>query len=316
MAGIIISLNPAVDVEWRLPSVVPEEKNELTSETRWPGGKGINVARWLAWLGRPQRLFLPLGGSTGRELAAGLKAEKLRFSAFPLSQPNRANVVVTPGIGPQFRFNATWPRLGSTEARRLRDEAGSWVRRSDPIVISGTLAFGAPVSTYAHLVKLARQAGRRVFLDCDREPFARAAQEQPFLVKPNEYELGQWAGRTLSKQSEVVTAAEELSEVTRGWVLVSRGEAGAILVNTRERVGLQARIPAVTVRNTVGAGDALLAGTIAAVLAGKPVADWLADGVSIGTAATQVAPGRLPTQAQWRRIRREVVVTGIGGVGS
>lgn len=313
MAGVIISLNPAVDVEWRLPSVVPEEKNELTSESRWPGGKGINVARWLAWLGQPQRLFLPLGGSTGRELAAGLKAEKLSFSAFPLSQPNRANVVVTPGTGPQYRFNATWPHLSAAEARKLRDEAVAWVKRSDPVVISGTLAFGAPASTYAQLVKLARHSGRRVFLDCDREPFARAAREQPFLVKPNEYELGQWAGRTLSQLSDVVAAARELSEVTRGWVLVSRGEAGAILVNTRERVSLQARSPAVTVRNTVGAGDALLAGTITAVLAGKPMTDWLADGVSIGTAATQVAPGRLPTPAQWRRIRRELVVTEVGG---
>lgn len=312
MAGIIISLNPAVDVEWRLPSVVPEEKNELKSETRWPGGKGINVARWLAWLGRPQRIFLPLGGPTGRELAAGLKSEKLQFSAFPLSQPNRANVVVTPDTGPQFRFNASWPRLNRTEARRLRDKTGSWVRRSDPVVISGTLAFGAPANTYAHLVKLGRQAGQRVFVDCDREPFARAAREQPFLVKPNEYELGQWAGRPLSSRYEVVTAAGELSDVTQGWVLVSCGEAGAILVNTRERVSLQARIPAVKVRNTVGAGDALLAGTIAAVLAGKPVVDWLADGVATGTSATQVAPGQLPTKAQWRRIRRDVVVTELG----
>ena len=191
MAGLVISLNPAVDVEWRLDRVLPEEKNEIEVETRWPGGKGINVARWLRWLGLPAHLFLPLGGATGRELATGLRAEGLRFTGFPIPGSTRANVVVTPREGPQYRFNATWPRLARRDALALRRAACERVAQSDPVVISGTLAFGAPADTYAAIVRSARKEGRRVFLDCDREPFERAARERPFLVKPNEYELGQ-----------------------------------------------------------------------------------------------------------------------------
>lgn len=302
MAALVVSLNPAVDCEWRLRSVVPEEKNELTSEVRWPGGKGINVARWLNWLAVPGRLFLPLGGGTGRELATGLRAEGLRFVRFPLSQPNRVNVVVTPDRGPQFRFNQTWPRLNPGEARRLVDRAGQLVAQADPVVISGTLAFGAPAGSYARLVAAANRANRRVFLDCDREPFALAAQERPFLVKPNEHELGQWAGRTLKRPAEVLSAARRLSRTTGGWVLVSRGERGALLVNAAEGVALEAAAPAVEVRNTVGAGDALLAGAVAAAQGFDDPGVLLRWAVATGSAAAEVSPGKLPSRRRWREL--------------
>ena len=116
MSPLVISLNPALDAEWRVRDIVPEEKNELVDEHRWPGGKGVNVARWLKWLGTEARLFLPLGGATGDELAAGLRSEKIRFTRFRLGQPTRVNVVVTPETGPQYRFNPSWPRVGRAEA--------------------------------------------------------------------------------------------------------------------------------------------------------------------------------------------------------
>ncbi len=302
MAGLVVALNPAVDVEWRLAQVVPEEKNELEGESRWPGGKGVNVARWLQWLGCPARVFLPLGGDTGKELAAGLRREGLRFTSFRILQPNRANVVVTPRVGPQFRFNATWPRLGKREAGRLKAAAIRHAALANPLVISGTLAFGAPPDTYAAIVSAAVRQGRRVFIDCDREPFARAAKERPFLVKPNEHELGQWEGRKLRADQEVLRAARKLASVTGGWVLVSRGSKGALLVSVNpHEVVWEASVPPTRVRNAVGAGDALLAGVIATVESGLSPEEWLRRGVATGTAATQVAPGRTPSRAEWRR---------------
>lgn len=306
--GLVISFNPAVDVEWRLPRVLPEEKNEIEAESRWPGGKGINVARWLRWSGFPSRVLLPLGGSTGRELARGLRLEKIRFIRFPISGSNRCNVVVSPQTGPQFRFNATWPRLEKAESQGLKSLATDWIRRSDPVVFSGTLAFGSPMGTYADLAREARRAGVRLFLDCDREPFARAARQQPFLVKPNEFELAQWAGQDLGSDSEVLSAAEALSTLTRNWVLVSRGERGALLVNSRLGHAMQATPPRVAVRNTVGAGDALLAAVVAESSASHDPVDWLVAGVAAGTAATQVVPGTLPSRADWEKMKARIRV--------
>lgn len=306
MAALVISLNPAVDCEWRVKSVVPEEKNEILAEVRWPGGKGINVARWLAWLGEPGRLFLPLGGDTGRELATGLRAEGIRFSRFPLDQANRVNVVVTPESGPQFRFNQTRPKWDAANSRRLVAKASALAARANPVVISGTLAFGAPADSYARIAASAKRTGRRVFLDCDREPFRRALAESPFLVKPNEFELAQWTGRELPSPDEVRRAAADLSRATGGYVLVSRGAAGALLVGEAAGISLWAGVPKVEVRNTVGAGDAMLAGAIAASNQSDQPANWLRWAIATGCAATEVAPGKLPSRRRWRQLLAQV----------
>lgn len=308
MAALVISLNPAVDCEWRVRAVLAEEKNEIVDETRWPGGKGINVARWLNWLNVGSRIFLPLGGPTGRELAAGLRAEGIRFVGFPLGEPNRVNVVVTPDSGPQYRFNQTRPRVTGPLARRLVSRAAELSGRADPVIISGTLAFGAPAGSYARIARTARNAGRRVFLDCDREPFANALAERPFLVKPNEFELGQWANRNLSDNASVRAAAVELSAKTGGYVLVSRAAAGALLINANTGVKLAAGVPPVTVRNTVGAGDAMLAGAVAASLQSDDPELLLRWAVATGCAATEAAPGKLPAMRRWRSLVGSVPV--------
>ena len=314
MTPLVVSLNPAVDVEWRVIEVLPEEKNELLSERRWPGGKGVNVARWLIWLDTPGRLVLPLGGEAGRELAADLKREGIEFAAFPLRESTRVNVVVTPnpGNGPQYRFNPTWPRLTIREASGLRRQVLALVSKgavSDPVVLSGTLAFGAPPDTYARLVRAARRVGRPAVLDCDRQPFALAVKEGPWLVKPNEFELAQWAGKKLRTERFEYRAARALADATGGWVLMSRGSRGAWLINGKDpRAAWSASAPRVTPRNRVGAGDAMLAGAIAASGDEDPC-EWLRNAVATGTTATQVPPGELPSRALWRRLRSAVRIT-------
>ena len=308
MHPLVVSLNPSIDAEWRVPRVVPEEKNELLDERRWPGGKGVNVARWLGWLGETPRLFLPLGGDPGRELAAGLRREGIRFTRFALRQPTRVNVIVTPDQGPQLRFNPSWPRVDRTEARALLAQATALAERANPVVVSGTLTFGAPADTYARLVRRATAAGRPVFLDCDREPFALAVRQRPFLVKPNEYELAQWAGRALGSPADVLQAVRELSGQTGGWVLLSRGGDGAWLVNAGSGIELAAAAPHIAVRNGVGAGDAMLAATVHRVMAGATPEDWLRHAVATGTAATQVPPGKLPSRKLWRELLKGIRV--------
>lgn len=307
MSALVIALNPAVDCEWRVEAVRAEEKNEIAGEVRWPGGKGINVARWLQWLGFPARLFLPLGGDTGRELSAGLRREGIRFTRFPIAAANRVNVVVTPARGPQYRFNQTVPRFNLGTSKRLVARARQLAVRSDPVVISGTLAFGAPADSYARIAAAVAKSAGRFFLDCDREPFRLALQHRPHLVKPNEHELGQWAGRPLSKFADQWAAAQDLSRETGGYVLLSRGGEGAWLVHARAEVHLQAAAPAVVVRNTVGAGDAMLAGAVMAAAKEDP-AELLRWAVATGCAATEVAPGKLPRRRRWRELLASVQV--------
>lgn len=111
MSALVLALNPSIDAEWQVDDVLWEEKNNVLSERRWPGGKGINVARWLKHLGERPHLLLPLGGAAGRELAAGLRAEKIPATIIHLEQPTRVNVIVTSSRGGQIRFNPLGPRV-------------------------------------------------------------------------------------------------------------------------------------------------------------------------------------------------------------
>ena len=116
---LIFSLNPAVDVEWIVPKVLWEEKNNILSERRWAGGKGVNVARWFRLLsgdtGEESQLVIPLGGLTGREMEEYLAQDGIPFRAFPLKDSTRANIIVTTDDKRQLRFNPLGPELSNWE---------------------------------------------------------------------------------------------------------------------------------------------------------------------------------------------------------
>jgi fructose-1-phosphate kinase PfkB-like protein len=103
ISAIVLAHNPCIDVEWHVEDLRWEEKNNVLSERRWAGGKGVNVARWLNHLGGHPLLLVPLGGGPGAELATHLREENLPAKALRLSQPTRVNVVITTDDGRQLR---------------------------------------------------------------------------------------------------------------------------------------------------------------------------------------------------------------------
>lgn len=324
MCALVLALNPSIDVEWRVADVLWEEKNNVHSERRWAGGKGLNVARWLKHLGGQPQLLLPLGGKTGGELAGYLREEKIPAQIIRLREPTRVNIIVTTNAGRQMRFNPSGPKLSRSEwggilkrveqnlkqrcaapggarhsvraaVQRSRNGAHGVPRPTGLLILSGSLPRGVPVTAYARLIRFAHWFGVRTLLDCDGPVFAAAIQARPFLVKPNEHELAQWWRQPLCSEGEFVRAARALSEQTRGWVLVSRGAKRSLLVNLAEGFHFAATPPRVKPRNTVGAGDALLAAVAHQIEMAAPPQEWLRSGLAVGTLATQSQPGCLPS---------------------
>jgi len=318
MHSLVLALNPSIDVEWRLEHFQWEEKNEVQSERRWAGGKGINVARWLQHLGGKPLLLLPLGGKTGAELAGYLHGEKIPARIIRLHEPTRVNIIVTTDAGRQMRFNPLGPKLSVREwgevlksaernlrssrrqsaqtflgERQSRLTSAATVQGSELLILSGSLPRGVPVTAYAQLIRLAHRFGVRTLLDCDGPAFAAAIKAHPFLVKPNEHELAQWWRKPLRSGVEIVRAARALSEQTRGWVLVSRGAKRGLLVNRAQGFECFATPPRVKPRNTVGAGDALLAAVARQTQQGETPQEWLQFGLKIGSTATQRLAGQL-----------------------
>jgi fructose-1-phosphate kinase PfkB-like protein len=319
MHSLVLALNPSIDAEWRVDDVLWEEKNNVHSERRWAGGKGINVARWLKHLGGQPLLLVPLGGKTGAELAGYLRGEKIPSRIVRLREPTRVNVIVTTDAGRQMRFNPLGPKLSRHEWRMIlravelglvaeggrarhsvraaiqhpRNGAHGVARPTVLLILSGSLPRGVPVTAYAQLIRLAHRFGVKTLLDCDGPAFAAAVKARPFLVKPNEHELAQWWRKPLRSEKELVRAAHALSAQTQGWVLVSRGAKRSLLVNHQGRFECFAKPPNVKPCNTVGAGDALLAAVARQIQRGATPEEWLKFGLKIGSAATQLAAGKL-----------------------
>lgn len=296
MDPLVLALNPSIDAEWRVADVLWEEKNDVLSERRWAGGKGINVARWLKYLGGRPQLLLPLGGRPGRELTGYLRAENISTRIVPLRAATRVNVIVTTANGRQMRFNAPSPKLSSAEWRAILNGVKRELaqRLGGLLILSGSLPRGVPANAYARLARTARRLGVRTLLDCDGRALAAAVAARPFLVKPNEHELAQWWGKPLRSESATLRAARALAARTGGWVLVSRGPQRAMLVRGGAREVFTATPRRVKPRNTVGAGDALLAAVAWQIQHERPPGEWLRAALDIGTAATRCEPGQVP----------------------
>ncbi len=299
MQTLVLSLNPAIDLEWQVREVRWEEKNTIESERRWAGGKGVNVARWLRFLGGHPRLLMPAGGSSGRELVTRIRAEGLPVHIVPIQEATREDIIVTTVETKQLRFNPRGPLVSTAEWRNIDKVLDQELRKSSQIIISGSMPRGAEPTLYARIVKRACQSGVRVLLDCDGPAFAAAVKERPFLVKPNQHELEQWCERSLRTDKALKTAAMELSRQTGGWVLVSRGPKPACLVHNDLDTFIQAPPPPLKIQTTVGAGDALLAGVASRLEQDAPPETWLKWGVTAGVAATQCQAGELPKRRQF-----------------
>ena len=308
MRFCVVALNPAIDAEWRVDDVLWEEKNVVHSQRRWPGGKGANVARWLKFLGANSELLIPLGGAAGREMAAGLRDQRVPARIIPLHEETRVNVVVTTSRGRQMRFNPPGPRISYREWQAILRAAESMARKGRMLILSGALPPGIPTNAYAQLIRRARQHGQRAFLDCDGDALIAGVKAKPFLVKPNLHELSRWAGKKLNSERSIVLAARKLSAQTGGWILVSLGADGGLLVNALERFIRRAAAPRVPVKNTVGAGDAMLAAVAQAVAQNIPPSDWLMRAVAAGTAATRCCAGELPARVLLRGLGTQIAV--------
>src|SRR5436190_10315950 len=300
---LVVSLNPAIDCEWEVERVQWEEKNNILRERRWAGGKGSNVARWLRHLGAEAELLVPLGAETGKELAGYLATAKVRTHIVPLKQPTRVNVIVTARSGGQMRFNPLGPILSRSEWAAVI--ATLKASCCETVIFSGALPRGVPPNAYKVLIETVRKAGAEPILDCDGAAFAEAVAAGPELVKPNEHELERWWARPVKNVFEAVAS---LSEKTGGWVVVSRGRDGALIWNSRARAGFSARALKVPIKNTVGAGDAMLSAIVRRRQLGAPPEEWIRWGVATGTAAVACEGGVLATPEAIRRLARQVRV--------
>jgi len=174
-------------------------------------------------------------------------------------------------------------------------------------VITGSLQQGLPKDLYAEAVRRVRASGGRAVVDSHNELLLHAIKAQPFLIKPNRFELEALVGQPLTNQQDIVREARQLQERGVTWVCVSMGAEGALLVTSSSV--LKGEAPSVPVISTVGAGDSMVAGMAGLLAQGAADRDALREGIAC-SAATVMQPGtELFDKETVDRLRGEVRVT-------
>jgi 1-phosphofructokinase len=303
---VIVTLtpNPSIDRTYETPVLVPGQVHRATRMHQEPSGKGVNVTRALTVNGIPSLAVLPCGGPAGRELASLLDDEKVSYRAVPVAGPVRINISLTEPGGRTTKINEPGPALTARELEELTDSALAAAGPGDWLVCSGSLPPGAPRDYYARAGQRAHQAGLRFALDTSGEALAAGLAGAPDVVKPNVGELAEIIGTQITALGQAIAGARELLARGAARVVVSLGPDGAALVTGDGAWHACAQPPSVT--STVGAGDALLAGFLAAGGAGPPA---LREAVTWATAAIGVEGSHVPAISGATRAAIHVKVT-------
>ncbi len=287
---VTLTLNPSVDRTVEVETLARGEVMRALRVRVDPGGKGINVSRALAAHGIPTRAVVTVGGAEGEHLVTLLRGTGIEIVPVPIQGAIRSNITVAEPDGTTTKFNEPGAQLSSEELAAVVAAVRDAVASAEWLVASGSLPTGTAATFYADLVEMLAGSATRVAVDTSGPALEAVLASRPTLVKPNRDELGEVTGRRLTTIADVVEAAGRLRDLGAGMVLASLGADGAVLVD--EDGAIHGRTPPVPPLSSVGAGDAMLAGFLAA---GGKGADALVESLAWGAAAVRQPGSGMPS---------------------
>ena len=276
-----VTFNPAIDYVVWTDRLEPGHINRARREAIQLGGKGINVSTMLMRLGVESVALGFVAGFTGQALETGLQRAGLRTEFIHLDRgTTRINVKVKGKE--ETEINGIGPDIGPEAVQALTDRLDR-LKRGDILVLAGSMPASLPEDTYGRVLAGLTGKGVRTVVDARGELLRGALRHRPFLIKPNRAELESLFGRTLETEEEICACAAQLCRQGAEHVLVSLAGEGAILLDGRGEVHRLAA-PGGQVRNSVGAGDAMVAGFLAGWLGTGSYEQALRLGVAAGSA--------------------------------
>lgn len=289
---VTVTPNPAVDWTVTVPGFAAGAVNRAVADRSRPAGKGVNVAAALSGYG----VGVAATGFLGRANAAAFEAffalRGIDETFVRVDGATRTGIkIVDPERGETTDVNFPGAAVSADDVEALLERVESLAEGGDRwFVLAGSLPPGADPSLYGELIRSITAAGCRVVLDTSGDALRHALDAAPSVVKPNVHELEALAGCALPTRADVLDAARGLAERGVELAAVSMGAEGALFVTRATAV--HARPPAIEVGSTVGAGDAMVAGIVAARLAGLELAETARLATAFSLAAlTRRAPG-------------------------
>lgn len=276
-----VTLNPSIDFIVRLDHLELGSVNRMTSDDKFAGGKGINVSRILQRLDVDNTATGFIGGSTGRFVENGLIAEGIKTNFVQVSEDTRINVKIK--AGEETEINGAGPKISDEKLEELKAILAG-LSSEDTVVFAGSAPSSLGNQVYNTLIPIAKKAGAEVVCDFEGQTLLDSLNYQPLLVKPNNHELADIFDVELNGLEDIEKYAREILAKGAKNVIISMAGDGALLV-TPEAAYFAKPIKG-TVKNSVGAGDSMVAGfTGEYVKSGDPI-EALKWGVACGTATT------------------------------
>lgn len=277
-----VTFNPAIDYAIGVENLEPGMTNRSTFEQLLPGGKGLNVSTILNHLGMENTALGFIAGFTGAEIKRSFEALGGKSDFIELKEGiSRINVKIK--SQEETEINAAGPVIDREAVEQLMEKLNR-LKDGDILILAGSIPSSMSDSLYSDIMKMLSDRDIMIAVDATKELLLNVLPYKPFLVKPNNHELGEIFGVTLNRREEVVPYAKKLQEKGAGNVLVSMAGEGAVLIAENGEVFMSAA-PKGQVKNSVGAGDSMVAGFIAGWCEKKDYAHAFKMGISAGSAS-------------------------------
>lgn len=260
-----VTFNPAIDYVVHCDGFSLGAVNRTSSEAMFFGGKGINVSLVLAQLGTESCALGFTAGFTGEAIENGIASLGIK-SEFIRVKEGFSRINVKLKTGEETEINGQGPVISAEELQRLFDRL-SELSAGDTLVLAGSVPKSLPDDVYEQILALLSGRDIRIIVDASGELLKNVLKYRPYLIKPNDIELAALFGATLSSDEDIVHYCKELQKLGARNVLVSMAEKGSLLLTESGEV-LRQGVCKGEVRNSVGAGDSMVAGFIAGLSEG------------------------------------------------
>ena len=277
-----ITFNPALDYIVKMDEFNLGHVNRSNNEFVYAGGKGINVSIVLNNLEVKSKALGFIAGFTGDEIERRVREFGCDTDFIKLKEGmSRINVKIKADV--ESEINGGGPDISSEALEELYKKLDTLIA-GDILVLAGSIPKTMPTDIYERIMERLQEKNVRFIVDTTGESLLKVLKYNPFLIKPNHHELGELFGVKLNNKEEVIEYAKKLKDMGAQNVIISMAGDGAVLIDSNGGV-TTSNVPKGVVKNSVGAGDSMVAGFIAGYLNSEKIEDGFKLGVATGSAS-------------------------------
>lgn len=297
-----VTFNPSLDYIVSVEDFKLGLTNRTSSELILPGGKGLNVSMVLGNLGIENTALGFVAGFTGEEIVRRIEQMGVTSDLIVVADGiSRINLKLKSIDGTEI--NGCGPEIGEKNVQELMEKLDG-LKKGDVLALAGSIPSSMPDDMYGRIMKRLAGKGILIVVDATRDLLSNVLEYHPFLVKPNNHELGEIFGVELKTREEVIPYAKKMQALGAVNVLVSMAGEGAVLAAENGNI-YESPAPKGRLVNGVGAGDSMVAGFIAGWMERKDYPFAFAMGVAAGSASA--FSERLATRKEIETVYRQLV---------